>query len=194
MQRISISFALASVMLVSALAFPSAVALACTIEFRRFDVQLARTEIRRPAERVTSRSAWRIDEEWIGTTPQLNQVVKIRGVGVSLGVAFAQQRALSIDAAAPSNNGWTYRDDDYVSTPPCEIAGQAEWQRPVIMVRENEREVRVAAVARRTPGSRVGCVLGGEDATWGCPTLTRTVKLLAKPIGERKLVFEQVGG
>ncbi len=168
-------------------------ALGCNIAFRTIGpVQFRESEVKRPAERSSSRARWKLGAGWIGTHPELNQVIKVRGKGMMEGVSFSRQRALSIDAAAPADNGWLYADDALESTPPCAISGQAEWQRPVILVREDRREVRITAAARRTPGSRAGCVLGGNDAAWGCPVLTRTVVRLSRSIGSRQLVFEQL--
>lgn len=191
MQKLSITttFALAAALLIA-----PATALGCNIAFRTIGpVTFAKSEIKRPIERSGSRSRWQLQGDWVGTRPELNQIVKVRGVGAVEGVSFSRQSSLSIDAAAPSNNGWLYADDDLDSTPPCEIAGTGEWQLPVVLVREDRREVRIAAAAQLTPGSRFGCVLGGDDAAWGCPTLTRTVVKLDRPIGSRRLVFEELG-
>lgn len=191
MQKLSITttFALAALLLIGA----PAAALGCNIAFRTIGpVAFEKSEIKRPTERSGSRARWQLDEGWVGTHPELNQIVKVRGVGKVEGVSFSRQRSLSIDAAAPSNNGWLYADDELESTPPCEIVGKGEWQLPVILVREDRREVRIAAAAQRTSGSQVGCVLGGNEAAWGCHTLTRTVVKLKHPIGSRKLVFEEL--
>lgn len=171
-------------------AAPSA-ALGCNIAFREIGpVQIRASEVKRPSERSATRAGWHLDESWVGTRPELNQVIRVRGLGTIDGVSFSGQRALSIDAAAPADNGWLYRDDDLDSTPPCEITGLGAWQQPVILVREGRGEVRVAAAARPTPGSRAGCVLGGDDAVWGCPTLTRTIVKLSRPIGDRRIILE----
>ena len=125
--------------------------------------------------------------------PELNQRVVSRAGSVHEGQAFARQVALSIDAAAPSNNGWSYADDDDPSTAPCRMVGKAEWRQPRILIRETATEVRVLAAVRRTAGNRSGCVLGGEHAEWGCPTLTRKLMKLRRPVGERRIVFETFG-
>jgi hypothetical protein len=180
----------AIVALVALLGIPGA-ALACNIAFRTIGpVKVKAAELKRPTERATPRATWKLDDAWVGTVPELNQIVRLRGTGALEGVAFARQRALSIDAAAPTDNGWLYRDDALESTPPCAVSGLGEWQPPVILVRETRREVTVTAASQRTPGSREGCVLGGDGEARGCPTLTRTIIRLARPIGTRRLVFE----
>ena len=104
------------------------------------------------------------------------------------GASDPTHRALSIDAAAPLNFGWTYVDDADASTPPCAIAGQPEWQPPIVMHKEDDRRVRIAAVARRTDGDRTGCEFApGQERA--CPALTRTVIRLAAPIGTRRIDF-----
>lgn len=168
-------------------------ATACPIPFRTIGpVRAGHGDVRRPIMRSTSRAAWQLDASWTATSPELNQFVRTVDGRRHEFVTFARQQALSIDAAAPADNGWLYGDDDDPATPPCRLAGQGEWQAPVIRLREGPREVRVVAAARRTVGDRAGCRLGaGQDAlTLGCPTLTRSIRLLKRPLGSRTLVFE----
>lgn len=190
MNSISIrAFALSLVLL---LVLPS-VAQACPIAFRTLGpLAIQKGEVTRPVIRNVPRTAWRVDDTWTSTRPELNQDILARGIGVYRGATYRRQRALSIDAAAPSDNGWVYADDHDPATPRCAMAGRPEWRKPVIMLRETRRVIRIAAVARRTVGDRAGCVLGGDqDASeWGCPTLTRAVLKLKRPVGERRLVFE----
>ncbi|MCW2927263.1 MAG: hypothetical protein JWM86_1231 [Thermoleophilia bacterium] len=168
---------------------------ACPIPFRSIGpVKVAKVDVREPVVRLSSRAAWKLDDSWTSTTPELNQVVIARRGPRYEGVTFASQRGLSIDATEPSDRGWKYSSDDDPATPPCDISGQGEWQRPVIHVREDRRSVRIAAVAQHTTGDRTGCILGGEDAEWGCPTLTRSIVHLKNPIGGRKLIFEVFRG
>lgn len=166
-------------------------AAACPIPFRTIGpVKLNRVDVRKPVVRASTRAAWKLDTTWTSTTPELNQVVVARKGGRYQGVSFATQRALSIDATEPNERGWKFVDDEDDETPPCELVGQGEWQPPVVFVREGARVIRIAAAAQRNAGDRTGCVLGGDDAEWGCPTLTRTVVRLKRPIGKRVLVFD----
>lgn len=174
------------------LAAPS-IAGACPIPWRVVGpVKVERLDIRRPVTRTVPRARWGLDASWASTQPELNQQVVTSRGRVYESVSFARQRVIGIDAAAPDSNGWVYGDDDDPATRACAISGQPEWQQPVIRVRQGRRVVRIAAAARRTVGDRTGCVLGGgQDASdWGCPTLTRTVIRLGRPLGGRLLVFE----
>jgi hypothetical protein len=166
---------------------------ACPIGFRSIGpVKVKRVEVVRPIHRRAARTEWKRDTTWTSTSPELNQVIVTRGGPTYVNASFARQDSLSIDAAAPADNGWVYGDDDNEDTPPCAMNGQGEWQPPVILVRENKRTIRIAAVAQRTTGDRTGCVLGGgQDASdWGCPTLTRTIMKLHNRVGNRQLIFE----
>jgi hypothetical protein len=174
------------------LAAPS-IAAACPIPYRTVGpLSVHRIDVRRPVARVVPRSAWALDASWTSTSPELNQHVVATGGRVYLTASFARQRSLGIDAAAPDGNGWVYGSDDDPDTPPCRLAGRAKWQPPIILVRENRRTVRIAAASQRTPGDPDGCVLGAGQAAedWGCPTLTRSILRLQRPIGRRQLVFE----
>jgi hypothetical protein len=167
------------------------VADACPIPFRTIGpVKLQRHDVRRPTYRAVDAVAWRVGSQWTFTTPELNQELRAHDGRSYDAATFPRQQALSIDAAAPDDNGWVYADDSDPHTPPCELAGRSEWQQPVIMLRQDAKRVRIAAAARRTVGSRAGCVLGGGDQQWSCPTLTRRIILLKRPLGDRELVFE----
>lgn len=176
------------------LLFPSVVA-ACPIPFRSVGpVKLTRQDVVRPVQQSSSRRAWGLDQSWKSTSPELNQLLVARGGRTYVSATFTRQDTLSIDAAAPDST-WRYSDDGDPATPSCELEGQSEWERPVILIREEERRVRVAAVVRRTTGDRTGCVLGADqDASdWGCPVLTRKLMKLKRPVGHRQLVFERLG-
>ena len=167
---------------------------ACPIAFRAIGpVTVTRVEVVRPIQRNTRRSVWRLDRTWTSTSPELNQVIVARGGRTYLNATFARQDTLSIDAAAPADGGWLYGDDEDPETPPCALSGQGEWQQPRILIREHAHRIRIAAAARRTVGDRTGCVLGAGQAAsdWGCPTLTRTIMKLTRPVGQRQLVFER---
>jgi hypothetical protein len=169
-----------------------AVALACPIEIRRVGpVDGTRAELVLPTHRTVDRAAWRLDSSWVSTRPRLSQFVVLRGVGTYHGVSFRRQRALSIDAYGPFDNGWMYFDDADPDTPPCELTGQIEWQLPRIRVVQGRREVRIAATTQRTIGNRTGCVLGPDQGVRECPNLKRTIVRLRAPLGNRRLVFEQ---
>lgn len=161
----------------------------CSIAFRTIGpVKVRPNAIERPAFRQTTRQQWSLDRSWTATRPELNQDIVATGGRTYRGASYPKQRALSIDAAAPDDNGWRYEDDADPRTPPCAISGSDEWQQPVILVRETVSEVRVLAVARRTVGDRTGCQL--DQDMWGCPTLTRSVVKLKRPLGTRTIRFE----
>jgi len=165
---------------------------ACTIPFRMVGpLSIERSEIARPISRTTTNSAWGLDATWTGTTTELNQVIRTRARGTHTGVSFAKQRAIPLDAVAPDSNGWTWANDDNPATPPCTMVGQSEWQTPVIRVKEDRSTIRLFAAAQLTVGDRTGCVPWQSDPTRiGCPTLTRTLVQLAKPVGQRQIILE----
>lgn len=166
---------------------------ACTIAFRTIGpIEVRKSAIERPSFRAATRAAWKLDAGWRATRPELNQDLVLRGGGTYRGVSYPKQRALSIDAAAPVDAGWRYGDDADPETPPCAIAGRGEWQAPEIFVKETGRTVRIAAAARRTVGDRAGCVLGAGQDEAGCPTLTRSVVKLKRPLGSRQIHFELI--
>ena len=181
----------AAVALVVVLALLPAVALACPIAIRTIGpIDGSRTDLVRPVTRTTTRAAWGLDDSWTSTMPKLSQFVKLRHVGTFHGVSFRTQRALSIDARGPRDNGWMYLDDDLPETPPCQLIGQIEWQAPKIRVVQGRREIRIAATSQRTEGDRTGCILGPDLGVRPCPNLTRVVINLAQPVGRRAIVFE----
>jgi hypothetical protein len=168
-----------------------AVALACPIAIRRVGpIEGSRSDLVRPVARVTTREAWGLDASWVSTRPRLSQFVVVRKVGTFHGVSFKEQRALSVDAYGPEDNGWMYFSDDDPMTKPCELVGQIKWRPPRIRVVQGRREVRVSASAQQVVGDRTGCILGPDTGLRKCPNLTRTVVRLAKPLGSRRLVFE----
>jgi hypothetical protein len=180
---------IACLALVLLLLAPS-MAAACPIPFRRIGPITVRTaELREPRYRTSTLAAWKLDASWTASRPQLNQELVVRRIGVVEGVSYPRQRALSVDAVADLDYGWRYTDDRDERTPPCVIAGQGDWQPPVIMLREDARRIRIAAVARRTEGSRSGCWFG-IDQERGCPAMTRRVLRLKAPVGTRTIEFE----
>jgi hypothetical protein len=177
-----------------ALAVPAA-AFACTIPIRTIGpLGISRADLRYPVERTVTRARWGIDSSWRAVLPSVDQFVKIRhGVTVH-GASYRTQRAISIDARGPEDNGWMYFDDDLDSTPPCALTGKIEWQAPRVRVRQSRTEVRIAATSQRTVGDRTGCILGPDHGVRACPNLTRSIVRLATPLGNRRLVFEQFPG
>ena len=184
---------IATLACVALVALP-AVGFGCSIAFRVIgSVSLTSAELRRPTSRIVTREAHGLDSTWTSTQPLLNQVVQIAGGKKVRGIYYSRQRALSIDTYGPEDTGWQYFEDSDPLTPPCQMIGQIEWQRPTVFVRENASEVRIAAAAQKTVGDRTGCVYGpdGPAGRKLCPNLTRRVMLLKRPVGARKLVFEQ---
>jgi hypothetical protein len=184
------------VLLAAALAFlVPAVAFACTIPIRTIGpLDISRADLRYPVERKVTRDAWGVDTSWRAVLPSVDQFVKIRNGVTVHGASYRTQRAISIDARGPEDNGWMYFDDDLESTPPCQLTGQIEWQRPRVRVRQSSTEVRILAASQRTVGDRTGCILGPDHGIRPCPNLTRTIARLAAPLGNRKLVLEQFPG
>ncbi len=183
--------ALAGVLCTLALAALPATALACPIAIRRIGpLEGSRSDLIRPTPRITTRDAWKLDSSWMSTMPRLSQFITIKGVGTYHGATFKEQRALSIDARGPFDNGWMYFDDSDPDTKPCELTGQIDWQPPKIRVVQGPRQVRIVATTQRTVGDRTGCILGPDKGVRECPNLTRVIVRLAKPLGTRKLVFE----
>ncbi len=181
---------LAAMLLLTALA--PAVALGCTITIRTIGpIEGSRADLVLPVTRTVTRDAWKLDGSWVSTRPRLSQFVSIAGVGKFHAMAFRNQRALSIDAYGPFDNGWMYFDADPNDFDDCALTGQIEWQRPRIRVVQGAREIRVAATAQRTVGDRTGCILGPDKGVRACPNLKRTIVGLAKPVGNRRIVFEQ---
>lgn len=170
-------------------------ALACPIPIRKIGpLKLKKSDLRSPVMRSTTARAWKVSDAWVSTRPRLSQFVRIRGLGTFHGRSYRTQRALSIDAYAPEDGGWMYFDDGDPATPRCKMVGKVEWQRPRIRVKQTKREVRVLAITRRTPGDRAGCSYGPDEGIAECPTLARSVVRLKQPVGNRKIVFEQLSG
>lgn len=171
------------------------VAAACNMPLRSIGpVELSRKDLRRPMDRPTTQAAWKLHGEWRSVMPQLNQVVRTRSAGTHMGVSFARQRSISVDALPPDTYGWRWTDDDNPSTPACQLAGKPEWESPRVLVLESRTMVRVLAVSRRTPGSTVGCEFETLDSVLPCPNLTTRVVQLQRPLGTRRLVFERLPG
>lgn len=166
---------------------------ACNVAFRTIGpIDVRKSAIERPSFRLGARAAWKLDSSWRATRPELNQDLRVRGGGTYRGASYPKQRALSIDAPAPVDAGWRYGDDADPETPPCEIAGRGEWQAPKILVKETRRTVRIAAASQRTVGDRTGCVLGAGQDEAGCPTMTRSIVKLKRPLGNRQIHFELI--
>ena len=175
-----------------ALALVPAVALACAIPIRSIGpISGARSDLVVPTLRTVERSAWRVDASWVSTRPRISQFVVLRKVGRFHGVSFRQQRAISIDARGPFDNGWMFFDDDDPDTAPCALTGTIAWQPPRIRVVQGRREIRIAATTQRTAGDRTGCILGPDQGVARCPNLTRQVIRLTRPVGNRRIVLEQ---
>lgn len=171
--------------------FP-AVGLACSIPIRTIGpVVAAKSDLQRASYRTITRDDWQLDRSWVSTRPRLSQFVKVRGVGRFHGVTFPKQRALSLDAVGPFDNGWKFFQDERPASPPCGLVGKIDWQPPKILVRQFKREIRVIAVSQRTVGDRSGCILGPDFGEAECPNITRVIYRLKAPVGTRGLVFEQ---
>jgi hypothetical protein len=168
-------------------------AFACNIPIRTIGpLDIKKGELRKPVDRATTREDWGLDDTWRSTRPRLNQYVILRHIGTYHGWSYRTQRALSIDAYGPEDDGWMYVEDSDPATPPCQMVGQIEWQAPKIKVKETTKMVRVLAVAQRTVGDRTGCILGPDQGVRDCPNLTRVVILLKSRVGDRVLSFEQI--
>ncbi len=168
-----------------------AVALACPIPIRRIGpIDGSRADVVHPTHRQVTREAWGLDASWASTRPRISQFVVIRNVGTFHGSSFKDQRALSVDAYGPFDNGWMYFDDDDPDTTSCALTGQIAWQPPIIRVVQGRREIRLAATAQRVVGDRTGCILGPDNGVRACPNLTRVIVRLAKPVGTRRIVLE----
>ena len=167
--------------------------LACPIAIRQLGpIDAVRSDLRRPIQRQGVREDWGKDDSWASVTPRLTQFVRLRGGRNYYGWTYPKQRALSIDAYGPDDNGWTYFSDEDPLTPECQLTGQIEWQLPKISVKQTRKEVRVIATAQRTVGDRTGCILGADQGVRKCPNLARTIVLLKQQLGARKLYFEQL--
>ncbi|MCW2960247.1 MAG: hypothetical protein JWM90_634 [Thermoleophilia bacterium] len=182
-----------AVLLIGALLAPT-MAAACTIPIRSIGpLELLRTDLRRPTLHPATRTAWKLDDTWTSVTPELSQFVVTRKVGRHYGVSYKNQLALSIDARGPEDDGgWRYSDDDDPATPPCQITGQIEWQRPKVLVRQTRTAIRILAVAQRTLGDRTGCVYGAELGEVECPNLATVIVRLNAPVGNRRIHFERI--
>lgn len=173
-----------------------AIAESCTFPIREIGpLKLKRSDYRNAVYRTVTRETWNLDDTWFSSKPWLNQWLILKnGVRVH-GTSFREQRALTVDARTPSYDyGWIYTQDPDPSKGTCELAGKKEWERPKFRIRQGSKEVRIAATSRRTPGSTTGCLLGPDPALDGkkpCPNLSRSIVLLKRPLGDRKLVFEQ---
>ena len=179
------------VLVALATAAPLAIADDCNIAIRSIGpFEVKRHDLRRPVLRETERGRWHLDETWTSVEPQLNQVLRTRRHGSQYNVSFAAQRTLSIDALPPDTYGWRWTDDGDPSTK-CALAGQHAWQAPTVHVVEDQREVRVLAASRSTEGDPSGCSFGDSTSGLPCPNLTTTVVRLARPVGTRRIVFEQ---
>ena len=184
------------VLLASALvaALLPAVALACPIPIRRIGpIDESRADLVKPIARIVTREAWGLDGSWASTRPRLSQIVVVKDVGTYHGVTFKEQRALSVDAYGPEDNGWMYFDDGDPTTESCDLVGQIKWRKPVIRVVQGRREIRVAATSQKVAEDISGCILGPDFGVRDCPNLTRAVVQLVKPVGDRKVVFEVFG-
>jgi hypothetical protein len=180
------------VVLAAMLVLAPAVAASCVIPIRTIGpLDGGRTQLVLPQLRTVTRDAWGVDESWVSTRPRLSQFVRIRRIGRFHAMSFRRQQSLSIDARGPFDYGWLYFDDGRPDTPACTMIGKEEWQRPRVLVRETATEVRIAAVTQRTVGDRTGCTLGPDHGEAECPNLTRVIRTLKRPVGTRRLVFEQ---
>jgi hypothetical protein len=169
-----------------------AVALACSIPIRTIGpIDVTRADLVRPLNRTVTRDAWGLDASWVSTRPRLSQFVLTKRNGRYHGMSFPEQRALSLDAYGPFDNGWMFFDDDDPDTPACQLVGQIDWQPPVIRVRQGAREIRISATSQRVPGDRTGCILGPDRGERECPNLTRIIFQLKRPVGTRRIIMEQ---
>lgn len=183
---------LAAVLLALAAALLPATALACAIAIRTIGpIDGSRADLVTPVARTVTREAWELDSSWVSTRPRLSQFVRVEGLGRFHAVSFKEQRSLSIDAYGPFDNGWMYFDGNDSDGIECALTGKIEWQQPKIRVVQGAREIRIAATAQRTVGSRDGCILGPDLGVRECPNLKRTIVGLTAPVGNRKIVFEQ---
>ena len=177
---------------VLAAALLPAVALACSIPIRTIGpIEGSRSDLVEPRARTVTRDTWKLDPSWTSTRPRLSQFVRVAGVGTYHGVSFPEQRALSLDARGPFDNGWMYFDADPEDFVTCAMTGKIEWQKPRLRVIQGTREIRVAATSQRTVGDRTGCILGPDNGVRPCPNLTRVIYQLRAPVGTRSIIFEQ---
>jgi hypothetical protein len=169
-----------------------AIALGCPIPIRTIGpIDAARSDLQQPLQRTTTRQAWGMADVDVSVQPQLSQFVRLRRGGRWHGVTFPRQRVLSLDARAPFDNMWTYEQVDRPDAAVCMMVGKRAWLPPKVHIRQGRSEVRVLATSRRTPGDSNGCELVPPEGERPCPTLTRIAVRLKRPMGTRRLVFEQ---
>jgi len=183
-------------LLIGLLVPAQALAESCTFPIREIGpLALKRSDYRRPVYRTVTRETWKLEDEWFSSKPWLNQWVKLRGGTRVHGISFKEQRALTVDARTPEyDHVWMYIQDPNPLNGTCTMVGKKEWEKPKFRIRQQSKEVRITATSRRTPGDTTGCLLGPDPALEGkkpCPNLARSIVLLKKPLGDRKLVFEQ---
>jgi hypothetical protein len=166
----------------------------CTKPFRQIGpVKIARSDIRKPTEKVGKAVTYKLDATWTSVRPRVSQFVRIKNGPKFYGSSFSGQKAISIDAYSPADGGWLWVDDSDKNTPSCEMLGRKAWQAPRAFVRETAKAVFIAAASQPAVGNHTGCVLGPDWGTYPCPLLTRSIVKLKRVVGKRAIILQHWG-
>lgn len=166
----------------------------CTKPFRQIGpVKITKADIRTPVNAKGTPKRYQLDATWTNVDLRVSQFVKIKNGPKFYGSSFSDQKAISVDAYPPEDNGWLWVDDADPKTAPCEMLGRRAWQPARIFVRETKKVVYIAAASQPTIGNHTGCVLGPDYGVAGCATISRNIMKLKSRVGKRKIVLETWG-